>query len=237
MRNCTSVLALFAAFVMALVNAAGVSADTIVYNIATGQGRTSDQNPLPADDVHGAAPENTANSTWNGVEAATNDMALKTSTGADSPVRLTTSNLGGGSETTYWTGEYHRLFSFYTWGGGPYAISFTGLNARSTYDLLVYGQHGWYDGDKGLAISQTAGTGLSGTFTLNANNNGIGMNAYVRDTDASNTPGNFNYVRLDGLASTSGGALSFSIAGINGGPMNGIQLVEHVAEGTIMIVR
>jgi hypothetical protein len=77
-----------------------------------------------------------------------------------------------------------------------------------------------------MPISQTVGTGLTGTFnfnrTVNTANDQVGPLA--QDTDAANVATTANFARLDGLLPSVGNELAFSMTPGNSA-VSGFQLI------------
>ena len=195
-----------------------------------------------ADNYVGAAAENTANSTWNAISVTNNAVtttgavALSTSTGTVSTVTLSISgglnNLNSGSNTLTTGDEI-----FYTWfkvngNVGPMTVTFAGLptlGAGESYALVVYSD--WFFPTGGnMPITQTVGTGLTGTFNLNRSNdagNGL-VGPLLEDTDPANVAATastqFNFARLNGLTPSVGNELAFSMTPGNSA-VNGFQLI------------
>jgi hypothetical protein len=119
-----------------------------------------------------------------------------------------------------------------------YSATFGGLStaAGTTYDLVVYS--GWYWGPEGVHTSQSAGTGLAGTFVINS----LGMSDGVgnvfsggglgEDTNSADVAGNTNYARFNGLTPDGSGNITFdfNLGGDLDAPINGFQLIETVPE-------
>lgn len=92
-------------------------------------------------------------------------------------------------------------------------------------------------GPEAVPITQTAGTGLTGTFRLNSPAMGAGnplATGLAQDTNPANVAGNFNYARFNGLMADGSGniTLNFGIsqANANDFAINGFQLVQQVPE-------
>ncbi len=196
----------------------------------------------------GAATENAATgSTWNAVTSGTvttlNDYTGSNAAGVTLEIAPT-----AGSAIDFRTQDITGDAIFDTFmmddNGGlpdddvnddPFIVTFGNLNSGSTYDLVVYSD--WYHYNiHGMPVTQTAGTGLTGTFYINSerlgHSTGI-VGALLEDTDsaASNTPRTHasNYARFNGLSSDGVNTLAFSMAGSTA-PINGFQLIETVPE-------
>jgi hypothetical protein len=186
-----------------------------------------------SDNYVGAAPENTANSTWNSFVAADlpNPKSLLDSTGASSAV---TFRVTGSPSMPTVSGQaiIQGDKIFITWLKGlsntsDFTCTFANLTPGDTYDLVVYAD--WYWGGAAIAITQTAGTGLAAPFVLNfgsAATNDVGP--LLEDTNPANvssTTNKWNYTRLRTLTPDSSGNLAFLIDGGNW-PVSGFQLVK-----------
>ena len=106
-----------------------------------------------------------------------------------------------------------------------------GLSSSKTYDLIVYSDWFW-PGAANLPLTQTTGTGLSGTAYLNnIAGGGFGTAAPLTEDTAfglaDGTEG--NWMRLNGLTPDGSGNLGFSMSGTNAA-FNGFQLVEAIPE-------
>jgi hypothetical protein len=221
MKPAKSIL-LFARSAVAIVALqVAAQADTL-YNVLTGQGRGpgGGLEILPVHNVFGPAALNATGQTWNGF-SDNNHLSgtLKTSTGTPTAVTFTAGPSGEWGSA----GPGPSLFQAYVYH--PSTASFTGLNPGSTYDLYVLASSYW--GDRGaIAITQTAGTGLTNTFWINRFGN---PSLFSQDTNAANSQGNFDFARFDGLTPSAGGALTFTYTGNtgDGGSIAGYQLVEH----------
>ena len=184
-----------------------------------------------SDNFAGAAPENTApNSFWNSVTTATpSNQALSDSTGAASAATLTLTppgpmNFGGHAPVT-------GLELFSTWiktadNSTPFTMTIRGLSSSKTYDLIIYSDWYW-KGNETFPVTQTVGTGLSGTVTLDqisSGTNGI-VPSLVEDTNpAANSSIEGNWIRIKGLI-PAGGYLAFNMGGTNAA-FSGFQLIE-----------
>jgi hypothetical protein len=207
-------------------------------------------NPITTtENFWGAAPENTANSTWNRIGGTDNSLPvsarlLADSTGSTSAgvnIDLSAASFGGAARTN--TGNQTipgglKIFNGFI--GGDLATSnltINGLNPAKTYDMILYSYWWWIaGGDSGLPVSQTLGTGLNGRIFVNRTNTGIDgtpATTLVQDTEPANMPGNHNYYRITGLAPDAAGRLAFQIGAYGTGgaersntAFNGIQLIE-----------
>lgn len=212
-----------------------------VWNVNVGSGVGSGSNQITtANNYIGAAPENTANSTWNGVTSVSL-VTLADSTGS-SAAGVTFEMIAGAGSVIQFGAQ--NLTSgdkiFNTWikdGVGaspdvvnddPFTVRFGNLNPSATYDLVVYAD--WWWAPVGNPVTQSVGTGLTGTFFINSQNGGTQVNGVVpplsEDTNAANvttTPTNF--ARFRGLSPSAGGVLAFVMGGVNA-PINGFQLIQ-----------
>jgi hypothetical protein len=196
----------------------------------------------------GAATENAAaGSTWNAVTSTT-VTTLDDSTGSDAAGVSLKITPTADSTVSFSGRDITGDDIFDTWmkdgNGGPpdtsvnddlFIVTFGNLNSGSTYDLVVYSD--WFWGNTaGNPVTQTAGTGLTGTFDINSESAGHSngnIGALLEDTDSAsaNTPGTLatNYARFNGLSPDGGNTLAFSMGGVNS-PINGLQLIETVPE-------
>ncbi len=212
-----------------------------VWNVNVGAGTGSGTNQITtANNYTGAAPENTANSTWNAVSTA-GMVTLADSTGnigagvtfeiiagANSVVQFGNQNLTSGDKI------------FNTWikdGTGPspdvvnddpFGVTFGNLNPSATYDLVVYAD--WWWAPEGNPVLQNAGSGLTGTFYINSQQGGTHVNGVVPALMEDTNPANVataptNYARFRGLTPNALGILSFTMGGVNA-PINGFQLIQ-----------
>ena len=218
---------LFTAALLALLSAA--QADT-VYNVLPGQNRQPGGGSAitPANDVRGPADLITINQTWNGFSNSYLTGYLKTSTGPDTTVTFTAS---GGAWESSPSATGSRIFDSYVYLSQAATASFGGLNPASTYDLYVL--VGSFNGDANtkVSVTQTAGTGLTGTFHIN--NSGMPPAdplSFRRDTNSSDVNGSYDYALLTGLTPSAGGALSFSYPATYC-TIAGYQLVEKGGSG------
>ncbi|MCF7674158.1 MAG: tandem-95 repeat protein, partial [Akkermansiaceae bacterium] len=191
-----------------------------VWNVNIGSELTTSDNFI------GAATENTANSTWNNVGIVTN-QALVDSTGAAGTVTLT---FGGGADNlgnnTITGPEIFATWLKHSANTTPIAMTLGGLGPANTYDLVIYSDWYWQSGEP-FPVTQTAGTGMSGTVTLNTRNGTQGViPGLVEDTDPTNNSGvTGNWIRISGLTPDGSGTLAFNIGGTNA-PLSGFQLVQ-----------
>ena len=198
------------------------------------------------DNYVGAAPENTANSTWNSVTPDVfTGLTLADSTGSTGAgVTLALvpgdgAGTNGYSNTSLTTGD--EIFVGWTKSSNnstPFNLVIDNLNPAATYDLVIYSDWFWDNGNSGLPVTQTAGTGLADTFFINrdANNDAKGLvGPLLEDTDPADLDvGKTNYHRFIGLAPDGSGTLSFSMGGING-PLSGLQLIAAPQETSLQI--
>lgn len=230
-----SIPAIISVFAIMATTARGAT----VWNVNVGDTVNTTDQITTTDNYVGAATENTANSVWNGITSSA--MAtLADSTGNTSRgVTFTITPAAGSgisfSHTANTAGD--AIFKSWMKDGGdngvnndPYEVTFGGLNVGVgvTYSLVVYS--GWYFGPDNVPVSQTAGSGLLGTFNLNSLDMNPGnplATGLAPDTNAADTPGNFNYARFDGLTADGSGNLTFSFGEPSGvdAPINGFQLV------------
>nr|MCU0794904.1 autotransporter-associated beta strand repeat-containing protein [Akkermansiaceae bacterium] len=176
----------------------------------------------------GAATENTANSTWNRVATLPQTaMALKKSNGENTGVTL---DFTGGNIGTQNLINGAKIFNSRVGGGTTSTLTLKGLSVANSYDLVIYSDWWWKNGDS-LPITQTAGTGLTGTFFLNrvlSGTNGEVL-ALTQDTNPANVTsgaGNTgNWMRVNGLTPTLAGELAFRLTDGNNTPFNGFQLI------------
>jgi hypothetical protein len=185
----------------------------------------------PIDNFVGAAVENTANSFWNSV-ANTNLLDLDDSTGANSTVTVQLGVTGGTLGFGANSGYLPKIFT--TWckhntNTLPVSVTFGGLSPAGTYDLVVYADWKW-QGGAGVPITQTTGTGMSGTVTLNNFADAVDTShALTEDTDpADNGSVKGNWIRITGLTPSGSGVLGFDMNGGNA-PLSGFQLIQTSA--------
>lgn len=188
-----------------------------------------------SDNFAGAAAENTPNSFWNSVTIGTpTNQALSDSTGATTTATLTlavpvrvpplTINPAGYAPVT-------GIELFSTWlkssdNATPYTMTIGGLSASKTYDLIIYSDWYW-KGNETLPLTLTAGTGLSGTVSLDQISTGTDgvVPALVQDTDPlPNTAIEGNWIRINGLTPDANGNLAFLMGGTNAA-FSAVQLV------------
>ena len=85
------------------------------------------------------------------------------------------SNVGNQSLTT---GD--KIFTGYIGGAGATAnMTIKGLSMTNSYDLVIYSDWYWKNGDA-YPVSQTIGTGMSGTIYLNRILSGTTMGPFHR---------------------------------------------------------
>lgn len=185
-----------------------------------------------SDNFVGAAAENTANSFWNSVLTATpTNQVLSDSTGASSTATLT---LTAGSQPISYGGyaPVTGIELFSTWlkpsdNATPYTMTIGGLSSSATYDLIVYSDWYW-KGNEYFPVTQTVGSGLTGTVYLDQISTGSNavVPALVQDTNlAQNGATEGNWIRITGLTPNGSGTLGFSMGGRNSA-FNGFQLVQ-----------
>ena len=174
----------------------------------------------------GAATENTASSTWNRVASVPQTaMVLRKSDGANTGVTL---DFPVGSIGTQNLNSGDKIFN--SRASGSITMTLKGLTVTNSYDIVIYSDWWWKDGDS-LPITQTAGTGLVGTFYLNRILSGTygTVPALTRDTNPANVTsgaGNTgNWMRVNGLSPTLAGELAFRVTDGNNTPFNGFQLI------------
>ena len=202
-----------------------VSQNTIVWNVNIGNQLT------PSDNYVGAAPENTQNSTWNSVTSVPQtNMALQDSTGSSAAgvtFDITGSNVGNQNLNS---GDE----IFYSWIGGLGAtanMTLKGLSITHSYDLIIYSDWWWKDGNS-YPVSQTIGGGLTGTIYVNRILSGTygTVPSLTEDTnpaDVTTGAGNVgNWYRIRGLVPESNGQLGFLLGDGANAPFNGFQLVR-----------
>jgi hypothetical protein len=212
-----------------------------VWNVNVGAGTGSGTNQITTvNNYTGAAPENTANSTWNAVSTA-GQVTLADSTGNNGAGVTLAIIAGSGSVVQFGNQNLtsgDKIFN--TWikdGTGPspdivnddpFTVTFGNLNPSATYDLVVYAD--WWWGPEGNPVQQTAGSGLTGTFHINSQQGGTHVDgvvpALMEDTNPANVATNpTNYARFRGLTPNAVGNLSFTMGGVNA-PINGFQLIQ-----------
>ena len=197
----------------------------VVWNVNIGNQIT------PADNYVGAVPQSTPIN-WNSITTTSyTGLALKDSSGSTAggiELDLTSDRAVGGQSLT--SGD--KIFLGY-FGGAGAGSSFTlrGLTVAKTYDILFYSDWYWKDGDS-LPITQTAGTGLAGTFYLNRILSGTygTVPALTQDTNPANVTsgaGNIgNYCRIGGIVPDIDGKVSFRIGDGANTAFSGFQLVQ-----------
>ena len=194
-----------------------------VWNVNIGNELTTSDNFI------GAAPENTVNSFWNSVTTANpTAMALANSTGTASAVTLTlTGSLGFADFATITGPEIFSSWSKEPTNTIPFNMVIGGLSSSKTYALIIYSDWYW-KGNATFPVTQNAGTGLTGTITLDqisTGTNGV-VPGLIEDTDpAPNTNIEGNWVRINGLTPNGSGNLGFSMGGTNAA-FSGFQLIE-----------
>ena len=216
-----------------LTLAAGSANAATVYNVNFGTTSvtkgilpTQPNEITTGDNYVGAAPENTVNSTWTPIIGVVTGLALNDSTGSTAAgVTLTVDSGGGGFDGYDTVGD--EIFSSYVGGSGlNRTITLGGLDGSATYDLIVYAA--WHWGDVNTAVSQTVGSGMSGTIYVNGQDTDISA-ALAEDTDPTDNASNpGNWYRITGLTPT-GNQLAFNVVGGND-PFNGFQLINTVPE-------
>ena len=197
----------------------------VVWNVNIGNQIT------PADNYAGAVPQSTPIN-WNSITTTSyTGLALKDSSGSTAggiELDLTSDRAVGGQSLT--SGD--KIFLGY-FGGAGAGSSFTlrGLTVAKTYDILFYSDWYWKDGNS-LPITQTAGTGLAGTFYLNRILSGTygTVPALTQDTNPANVTsgaGNIgNYCRIGGIVPDIDGKVSFRIGDGANTAFSGFQLVQ-----------
>ena len=198
---------------------------SVVWNVNIGNQVTA------ADNYAGAVPQSTPIN-WNSITASSySALALKDSTGSTAggiTLDLTSGGNPGGQALT--SGD--KIFIGYFGGAGASSsMTLRGLTVAKTYDILLYSDWYWKDGDS-LPITQTAGTGLSGTFHLNRIQSGTygTVPALTPDTNPANVTsgaGNIgNYCRIVGIVPDLDGKVSFRIGDGANTAFSGFQLVQ-----------
>lgn len=194
------------------------------------------------DNFIGAATENTLNSTWNNLNVPHNSTQnftstnLVISTGAASTLDFNITT----AATQFNTGDNvlavgsAKIFRSWVKADGntlPITVTFSDLptvGVGQSYSLVIYSDwfFGTASGVSNMPITQTVGTGLTGTFnfnrTIDTANDQVG--ALAQDSDPANVAATANFARLDGLTPSAGNELAFSMTPLNG-PMNGFQLI------------
>jgi PEP-CTERM motif len=193
-----------------------------------------------SDNFAGAATENTVpNSFWNSITGSNLGSTLVTPTVFslnDSTNTSTTVTLTMASTTasalqviaSHTTGtEIFNTWAKVSGNTGPFTMTIGGLNSSPgvTYDLVVYAGWGWLGADR-LPLTQTVGTGMSGTVDLNMTTTLTELNSLIEDTDLTNNSSiKGNWLRIEGLTPDGSGNLGFSMGGRNS-PFSGFQLVQ-----------
>jgi len=221
--------------VTALILANPSAHASLVWNVNIGTELT------PSDNFIGAAPENTLNSTWNSVTTATpTNQALVDSTGAASTATLTLTPPSGipmnyGSFAPVTGPEIFSTWMKTSDNSTPFTMTIGGLSAGAgvTYDLIVYSDWFWKGNDY-FPVTQTVGSGLTGTVYLDQISTGPNgaVPALVQDTDLSlNGATEGNWLRITGLTPDVNGNLAFSMGGTNAA-FSGFQLVHPTGGST-----
>ena len=147
-------------------------------NIGSGIGAGQGSEITTSDNYVVAATENTSSSTWNAVQSTT-AVTLKDSTGSTGAgVTIDISNdVDFGAQGLTVGDEIFKSWVKDGPGGAgtnsdPWTVTFGGLSTTQIYDIVVYS--GWLFGPEAVPITQTAGTGLTGTFRLNSPAMGAG---------------------------------------------------------------
>ena len=121
-----------------------------------------------------------------------------------------------------------QLFATYvksTDNATAFSVSIGGLTSGATYDLIVYADW-YYNGAAGTPVTQTAGTGLTGTFVVNHSTvSDTSASVAGEDTNAADTQGLVNWTRFRGLKADGSNNLTFNIGGANS-PLSGFQLIQ-----------
>ena len=215
---------------LAALALANTPAHATVWNVNIGNEITT------SDNFAGAAAENTPNSFWNSVTIGTpTNQTLSDSTGATTTATLTlavpvrvpplTINPAGYAPVT-------GIELFSTWlkssdNTTPYTMTIGGLRASKTYDLIIYSDWYW-KGDEHFPVTQTVGSGLTGTVYLDQISTGTdgAVPALVQDTNlALDGATEGNWIRINGLTPDVNGTLGFSMGGRNSA-FSGFQLVQ-----------
>ena len=219
--NTTLNLAAVAASALALTGLSANAATTVWnVNVGAATGPAGGNEITTTDNYVGAATENTANSTWNGV-SGTGSTTLADSTGDNSAgvtLSFTQTNLGFGQQGGTIGDEVFK--SWMKDNNNDYVVTFGNLSATATYSLVVYS--GWLFGPEALVV-----TGLGVPFTINSPklDGAVLPSGLAEDTNSANVPGNFNYARFDGLAADGSNDLAFTVSA-NDAAVNGFQLVQ-----------
>jgi hypothetical protein len=184
-----------------------------------------------SDNFVGAAPENIQNSFWNSVTTAivtAKPLADSTnSLGAGVTLDLTGPTIGYANFADISGPDIFDAWIKSSDNATPFTMVIGGLSTSKTYDLIVYSDWFWKDNGT-LPLTQTAGTGLSGTAVLDqisSGENGI-VPGLVEDTDLGpNSAVEGNWIRINGLVPDEQGNLAFTMGGTNAA-FNGFQLVH-----------
>ena len=110
-------------------------------------------------------------------------------------------------------------------------MTLKGLSITNTYDIVFYSDWWWRNGDA-FPMTQTIGTGSSGTIYLNRitspSVNGV-LPPLTQDTNpadvASGTGNTGNWYRINGMLPNVAGQIGFRLGDGGNCPFNGIQLV------------
>ncbi len=228
------VLATAALTALALANPVAHAAP--VWNVNIGNEITT------GDNFTGSAPENNGTTKfWNSVTPTdpftSYAMPLADSTGAASSATLAlTGTVSIGYTNGLWAAvSGPEIFSQWIKTQGN-ATSFSmvigGLGAGKTYDLVIYSDWFW-KGNATFPVTQTVGTGLTGTVVLDQISTGTTgvVPGLVEDTNLGpNTNIEGNWLRISGLTPDISGNLAFSMGGTNAA-FSGFQLIE-ISGGT-----
>jgi hypothetical protein len=191
-----------------------------------------------SDNFFGAAPENTANSFWNSVVTATpSGFALADSNGSTAAGLSLT--IAGPTQFANYATITSGPELFTSWiksndNSTPYSMTIAGLSTSPgiTYDLIFYSDWFW-KGNDWFPVTQTVGTGLTGTVYLDqisTGTNGV-VPGLVQDTNlAQNGSTEGNWIRISGLIPNSSGTMAFSLGGRNSA-FSGFQLIQMGASG------
>jgi hypothetical protein len=216
--------------VTALVLANPAAHATTVWNVNIGPKITT------SDNFVGAAVENTVNSTWNHATPAdpftSYSKSLVDSTGSASTATLTLTGTVAIGYATFADITGPDIFD--SWiktsnNATPFTMTIGGLSSSPgvTYDLIVYSDWAW-KGDEWLPVTQTVGSGLTGTVYLDQISTGTNgtVPGLVEDTNlAQNGATEGNWLRIKALTPDGSGNLAFSMGGRNSA-FNGFQLVQ-----------
>jgi hypothetical protein len=193
-----------------------------------------------SDNFAGAAPENTVpHSFWNSITGsnlgsnlvAPTVFSLNDSTNTSTTVTLTMASTTASALqviASHTTGtEIFNTWAKVSGNTGPFTMTIGGLNSSPgiTYDLVVYAGWGWLGAER-LPLTQTVGTGMTGTVALNITTTLTELNSLIEDTDLTNNSSiKGNWLRIEGLTPDGSGNLGFSMGGRNS-PFSGFQLVQ-----------